>query len=139
MNKNNTEEFMEYNWNRPLLPRTVICSNFNTFDGEKKVGLFVVLYDEQSDPNVIDDKNVIAIKLSTQNSCMSNYSVAIDTNLNMFFNDNCIACCSKIHTLHKRDQVYKILGIIHPSTYHRIYKTYVKFANEINIQLLSNL
>lgn len=129
----------DYNWSRPLLPGTIVCSNFNTFDGEKKVGLFVILYDEQLDNTMIDDMNVLAIKLSTQNSCVANYSVQISTDLNNFLNDDCIACCSKVHTLHKRDQIYKVLGQLHPATYHRVFKTYAKFANEVQNQLLSNL
>lgn len=130
---------MEYNWDRPILPGTVVCANFNTFNGERKVGLFVVLYDEQTDTNILDDKNVVALKLSTQNSCVSNYSVAVDNNLNNFLNDSCIACCSKLHTLHKREQVYKILGVLHPATYHRIFKAYMKFNSEMQSQLIANL
>lgn len=130
---------MNYDWNEVLVPGTIICSNYNSFDGEKRVGLFVVLYDEQSDNNVLDKNNIIAIKLSTQNTCVSNYSVAVETKLNNFLNDSCIACCSKVHTLHKREQVYKKLGVLHPATYHRIYKAFMRFQNEVSNQLLVSL
>lgn len=128
-----------YDWNKPLLPGTVICSSYGTFDDKQRVGIFVVLYDEQNDNYVLDNKNVVALKLSTKGTCVSNYSVQIDMKLNNFLDDDCIACCSKIHILHKKQQVYKILGILHPATYHKIYKMYMKFSNEINNQLIANL
>ena len=42
-------QIMRYDWNKPLIPGTIVCSNYNTFEGEQKVGLFLVLYDEQND------------------------------------------------------------------------------------------
>lgn len=130
---------MKYDWNRPLLPGTIICSNYNTFDGEQKVGLFVVLYDEQNDNNIIDNKNIVALKLSTKGTCVSNYSVPIETKLNNFIQQDCIVCCSKLHTLHKMEQVYKVLGMLHPATYHKIFKVFTKFNDEMNRQLIDNL
>lgn len=128
-----------YDWDRPLLPGTVICSNYNSFDGEKRVGLFVVLYDEQSDNSIIDDKNVIALKISTKGTCISNYSVEINRNLNDFLDNNCIVCCSKLHTLHKKEQVYKVLGGLHPATYNKVFKVFSKFNAKLQDQLISFL
>lgn len=128
-----------YDWDRPLLPGTVICSNYNSFDGEKRVGLFVVLYDEQSDSSIIDDKNVIALKISTKGTCISNYSVEINRTLNDFLDNNCIVCCSKLHTLHKKEQVYKVLGGLHPVTYNKVFKVFSKFNAKLQEQLISFL
>lgn len=130
---------MKYDWNKPLLPGTIVCSNYNTFEGEQKVGLFLVLYDEQNDNSIIDNKNVIGLKLSTKNACVSNYSVAIDTKLNNFLDQECLVCCSKLHTLHKTEQIYKVLGQLHPATYHKVLKVFMKFNQEITNQLISNI
>lgn len=130
---------MQYDWNRPLLPGTVICSKYTTFNGSDVVGIFVVLYDEQSDNNISDSDNVIAIKLSSKGTCISNYSVGVDTKLNDFMNEDSVACCSKLHTLHKKQQVYKVLGMLHPATWHNIYKQYMKFANNMQTQMMNEL
>lgn len=130
---------MNYDWNQPLLPGTVVCSNFNTFNGDKTVGIFIVLYDEQSDCSILDNKNVIALKVSTKNTCVSNYVVEINRDNNTFLNEDCIVCCSKMHTLHKKDQIYKILGRLNPITYKLVYKMYQKFSSEINRQLINTL
>ena len=130
---------MSYDWNQPLLPGTIVCSNFNNFNGEKTVGLFVILYDEQLDTTVTDSKNVIALKLSTKNTCISNYVVNINRELNDFLDDDCIVCCGKLHTLHKREQVYKVLGRLNPITFKMVYKVYQKFSQEINRQMINIL
>ena len=44
---------MNYDWNKPLLPGTVICSKYNNFEGEQTVGVFMVLYDEQTDSSIM--------------------------------------------------------------------------------------
>lgn len=128
-----------YDWDKPLTPGTVVCSKYNTFQGEEKIGIFIILYDEQTDNSILDDKNVLAFKLSTKSTCVSNYSVPIDTKLNNFLDNDCIACCSKLHTLHKKQQIYKVIGMLHPATYHRVFKVYNKFNNEIMSQLINNL
>ena len=130
---------MKYDWNKQLEPGTIICSNYNTFDGEKRVGVFMVLYDEQGDNNVLDNKNVIALKLSTKGTCIAGYSMQVDRDLNNFLDEDCIVCCSKLHTLHKVDQIYKVLGCLHPATYHRVFKMYHRFASAVETQLISNL
>lgn len=130
---------MNYDWNRPLLPGTVICAKYNKFDGSDAIGIFVVLYDEQTDSSILEEKNVLAFKVSSKGTLLSNYSVQIDRKLNNFLNDDCIACCSKIHILHKKQQIYKVLGILHPATYHKIFKIYNKFNSEVMSQLVANL
>lgn len=130
---------MQYDWNRPLLPGTVVCSKFNNFEGKETIGIFVILYDEQGDNNISDTDNVIAIKLSSKGTCISNYCVGVDTKLNNFMNDDSVACCSKLHTLHKKQQIYKVLGILHPATWHNIYKQYMKFASNLQTQMMNEL
>lgn len=128
-----------YDWNKPLLPGSVICSKYNCFDGENRVGIFVVLYDEQSDIQTISSKNIIAVKLSSKNTCVENYAVEINKKSCDFLQESSICCCSKIHVLHKQDQVYKILGQLPTSVYKSIYKTFTRFQNVLNNQMLNYL
>ena len=130
---------MKYDYTKPLLPGAVVCSKYNTFEGERKVGIFMILYDEQTDGSITEDKNVLALKLSTKGTCVSNYSMQIDRKLNNFLECDCIACVSKIHTLHKKEQIYKIIGYLHPATYHKLYKIYMRFNNQLITQLTNNI
>ena len=57
---------LNYDWNLPLTPGTIVCSKYNDFDGQERIGLFCVVYDEQLDNNVFEKKNVLCLKLSTQ-------------------------------------------------------------------------
>lgn len=128
---------MNYDRNKPLLPGTIVASKFNTFDGDSKVGLFVVLYDEQSDTNnLIDTKNVVAVKLSTQNTLVSNYVVRVNRDRHSFLDNDCVACCSKLHILHKTKQIYKILGELDPGTYKNMYKMYETFKESVSKQMM---
>lgn len=128
-----------YNWNDPLVPGTVVCAKYNQFDGTRVEGIFCVLYDEQFDNNVATRKNILAIKLSSRMTLVSNYSVDIDMDKNKFFQANTIACCSKVHILHKEHQVYKVLGKLDTITYTKIFKLYARFISETERQALDRL
>lgn len=130
---------IKYDWNAPLVPGTVVCAKYEDFDGKQRVGLFVVLYDEQLDTNTDHCKNTICCKLSTQTTLVSTYSARIDLNYNSFLETPCIACCSKIHVLHKETNIYKVLGKLSPGTMKLITKMYVKFMNETQRQLLDSI
>lgn len=127
---------IDYNWDSPLVPGTVVCAKYEDFDGKPRVGIFCVLYDEQLDSNTEHCKNTICCKISTQTTLVSTYSARIDINYNSFLNSPCIACCSKIHVLHKQNNIYKILGRLSSGTMKLIMKNYTKFSNELNRQLL---
>jgi hypothetical protein len=128
-----------YNWNMPLIPGTIVCAKYNKFDGTETTGIFCVIYDEQLDSNVLTRKNVLAVKLSTQLTLVSNYSVDIDMERNSFLLSKSIVCCSKIHILHKEQQVYKVLGKLDKATYDRVFKSYMRFAFETQRQLIDRL
>ena len=130
---------MNYDWNMTLIPGTVVCAKYNDFDGAERIGLFCVLYDEQLDTNVGTKKNTVCVKISSQTTLVSNYSVQIDNEENKFLDKPCIVCCSKVHLLHKETNIYKILGFLNKSTLKRVVKTYFKFSNEVQRQLMDIL
>ena len=133
------EEKMNYNWNEPLLPGTIVCAKYNKFDGTLADGIFCVLYDEQLDNNVSTRKNALCVKLSTQLTLVSNYIVDVDMTRNTFLTAATMVCCSKVHVLHKEQQIYKILGKLDPITYLRVYKNYMKFNSELVRQMTTKL
>lgn len=130
---------MNYDWSAPLMPGTVVCASYGDFDNKERVGLFCVLYDEQLDNNLNTKKNTVCVKISTQTTLVSNYSVQVNQDRNDFLNNPCIVCCSKVHLLHKENNIYKVLGVLDKGTYKNIVKTYTKFSNEMQRQLLDNL
>lgn len=130
---------LTYDWNAPLLAGSVVCAVYYDFDGIKQVGMFVVLYDEQLDAQCLGRMNVLALKLSTQSTLTAIYSCNISQTANPFLNRPCIACCSKLHTLHKSKEIYKIIGQIDEHTYNRIVKTYARFSRDVQRQMLDRI
>lgn len=130
---------MNYDWNMPLIPGTIVCARYNDFDGEERIGLFCVLYDEQLDTNVPTKKNTVCVKVSTQTTLVSNYSVQVNMEDNKFLDNPCIVCCSKVHLLHKESNIYKILGFLNKGTLKQVVKTYFKFSNEVERQMMDIL
>ena len=130
---------MQYDWNMPLMPGTIVCAKYQDFEGQDRVGIFCVLYDEQLDNNVFEKKNTICIKISSQSTLVGNYSVKIPIDRNDFLKTQCIVCCSKVHVLHKQSNIYKVLGVLERGTYSQVVKTYLKFSNEMERQLIDRL
>lgn len=128
-----------YNWSSPLLPGTIVCASYEDFDGVKRVGLFCILYDEQLDGSISEKRNVVACKVSSQVTLAADYSCMVSAQRNAFFDKPCMVCTSKVRVLDKVKNVYKILGQLDSYTFARVVKTYVKFSNEVNRQLLDRI
>lgn len=129
----------KYDWNRPLIPGSVVCSQFSDFDGNRQTGIFLIIYDEQLDTNVIQSRNVIALKLTTKSTLVNNYVVPINIQINNYLDQECMVCCSKVHVLSKVKEVYKYLGQLDNTTYKRVVKTYCKFARVVESQVLDRI
>jgi len=128
-----------YDWNKPLQAGSIVLAGYNDFKGNRKAGIFLVLYDEQLDNDLFESKNVLAMKLSTQTTLLSNYVVRIPMNRNQFLNTPSLICCSKTHLLHKCDNIYNVLGQLDSGTVKLVYKTYKKFINEVDRQILDSI
>ena len=117
---------------------SVVICNYINFKGEIKKGLFVVLYNELYDNLNNNEKNFMAVKITTQLDMVGNYTVNLNLEENSFFKYPCLACCSKIHTLHK-NQIEGVLGRLSENTFKKVYVSYSKFISEVNRQMMSEL
>lgn len=117
-----------------LRPGTILCASYTDFQGNKQVGIFCVLYDEQLDSSNNFKGNIVALKVTTSYNMIVNYCVPLNDGRNDFFDKDCIALCSKVHTMEK-EQVYKILGTLHPYTLRQVYKVYRRFVTELERQM----
>ena len=79
---------------------TVVIANYVNFKGEKKQGVFMILYDEALDNTTDSVMNLTAIKITTQLSMVGNYAVNLKNEDSDFFKHDSLASCSKIHTIH---------------------------------------
>ena len=139
MNNDTGLRNLKYDWNAPLMAGTIVCAKFGDFDNEERIGLFCILYDEQLDGNILNKQNVYAIKLTTQQTTLGDYTVGVNMTKNPYLECPCGACCSKIHILHKKKQIYKMLGMLDRATYNRIVKTHVNFMNKVEKQMLDRI
>ena len=121
-----------------MKPGTVVICNYINFTGESKRGLFIVLSDEGHDNSNFGCMNFTAIKITTQLSMVGNYAVNLDVEENPFFNNPCLASCSKIHTLHK-NQIQRVLGKLSNGSFKKVYITVHNFLEQVNKQMMSEL
>ena len=117
-----------------LKPGTVVCANYNDFLGNKTVGIFLILYDEQLDSSHTYKGNVTALKVTTSLNLCTNYCACLTDGKNDFLDRDCFALCSKVITLDK-EQIYKVLGTIHPYTLRQVYKVYRRYEMELERQM----
>lgn len=120
--------------NNLLKPGTIVAASYGDFEGKKRVGIFCVLYTEQLDSSNNFKGNVVALKVTTSFNMITNYCVPLTDGKNEFLERDCMALCSKIHTLDK-DQIYKTLGELHPYTLRQVYKCYRRFITELERQM----
>lgn len=112
----------------------IVCVSYADFEGEKQVGIFLVLYSEKQDRHYIGNKsNLLAAKVTSNSFQADNYSVKLlkgESNLDK----DCLVCLSKLHTFLPK-QVYKRIGSVSQSRMINIYKEYKRFLNETDAQL----
>lgn len=116
----------------------IVCANYNGFDGEKKVGIFLIIYSERQDRMYTNGHtNLTCVKVTTNNLLGNSYTVRLrvgDANLE----NECIVNLSKMHTFTK-EQIYKKLGRLSSNTMFNIFKELRAFNNEMEQQILENI
>ena len=113
----------------------VVCGNYGNFNGEKTVGIFLIIYSERQDRIYSDGhSNLNAVKITTNNFLGDSYTVRLyegDANLE----NSCLVNVSKVHTL-TRDQVYKKLGTLKQDKMLKVYKELRNFNQEVESQIM---
>lgn len=99
---------------------------------------FVVLYAESLDPLTSHRKNYKVAKITTNIVDEQMYTCGIDSVKNDFLNKQCWVSCSKEHTLCE-DQIVGSLGTLDKNTMKKIIRTYFRFENEVQRQLLESI
>lgn len=117
-----------------LKPGTIVSVDYTDFEGNPLHGFFCVLYDEQLDSSNNFKNNFTAIKITTSYNMITNYCIPVSAENPDIFKKDCMALCSKLHTLNK-DQVTSVLGHLHPKTIKQIYRCYKRFESELERQM----
>lgn len=113
----------------------VVCANYGNFNGEKTVGIFLIIYSEKQDRIYSDGhSNLNACKITTNNFMGDSYTVRLyegDANLE----NSSLVNISKIHTL-TREQVYKKIGTLKQDKMLKVYKELRNFNSEVESQIM---
>ena len=116
----------------------IVCANYNSFTGEPKVGIFLIIYSERQDRMYTNGHtNLTCVKVTTNNLLGNSYTVRIkpgEANLE----SSCIINLSKMHTFVK-EQIYKKLGRLSSNTMFNVFKELRAFNNEMEQQILENI
>lgn len=120
-----------------FVPGTIVLTDYRDFDGQVRQGVFCILYDEALDPNTDHKFNVVAVKVTTSQKQLGVYSVPLNyDDKNNFLKELSYAMCSKIHVISK-NSIRCSLGRLEKDTYLHVYKTYKRFQNEMDKELIS--
>lgn len=116
----------------------IVCANYNGFNGEEKVGIFLIVYSEKQDRMYTNGHtNLTCAKVTTNNLLGNGYTVRLkqgEANLET----DCIINLSKQHVFTK-EQVYKKLGSISANSMFKVFKEIRAFNNEVEQQILENI
>lgn len=116
----------------------IVCANYNGFDGEPKVGLFLIIYNERQDRlYTTGHTNLNCVKITTNNLLGNGYTVRIKSGESGLEND-CLINLSKTHVFTK-EQIYKKIGSLSSKSMFNVFKELRAFNNEMEQQILENI
>lgn len=116
----------------------IVCANYNGFDGEPKVGLFLIIYNERQDRlYTTGHTNLNCVKITTNNLLGNGYTVRVKSGEGGLEND-CLINLSKTHVFTK-EQIYKKIGRLSSNTMFNVFKELRAFNNEMEQQILENI
>ena len=113
----------------------IVCGSYGDFNGDTRVGLFLVIYNEKQDRHYSSNhSNILCAKLTTNNFQGDGYVVRLykgDSGLQ----EDCFVNLSKLHTF-TNERAYKLIGRLEPSRMVKIFKEFNKFNQEICNQMM---
>lgn len=113
---------------------TLVCANYRDFKGKLQPGVFLIIYDEALDSHHQFKNNVTALKCTTSDAIIGNYTVTLNDGNNPEVERDTIVACSKVHTIDK-SQIFKVICTIHSTTFKSVYKVYRKFISEMEREM----
>jgi mRNA-degrading endonuclease toxin of MazEF toxin-antitoxin module len=129
---------MIMNKERELVPGSVVYSKYSKFDGTESLGIFLIIYSESRDTTNMNQRNYLVMKMTTSLVGESQYVVHVDSNKEVFMNQDGYVACSKLHTI-SQEQIQKKFGELSPSLMKKVYKVYHKFQFEVERQFLETI
>jgi mRNA-degrading endonuclease toxin of MazEF toxin-antitoxin module len=120
------------NW---LKTGDVVCVNYNTFEGEKVTGIFLIVYSERFDRVYTSGHtNLNCVKITTNNFQGNSYVVRLRKG-NANLDKDCLVNLSKVFTFRK-EQVFRKLGSLDGKTMLNVFKEMRAFNQEVENQIL---
>lgn len=116
----------------------IVCADYNSFTGEPKVGLFLIIYNERQDRlYTTGHTNLNCVKITTNNLLGNGYTVRIKNGEGGLGND-CLINLSKTHVFTK-EQIYKKIGSLSSKSMFNVFKELRAFNSEVEQQILENI
>ena len=84
----------------------IVCANYTNLDNEKKVGIFLVIYDEYNDGKTNGGSNVLALKITSHVDVNCLYKLPIESKL---LDLDSVVIYSKFYTINKKN-IFKVIG-----------------------------
>lgn len=113
----------------------IVCISYGDFKGDKRVGIFLIIYSERQDRSYSSaHSNIICAKLTTNNFQGDSYVVKInkgEANLQ----EDCLVNLSKIHTF-TNERAYKLIGTLDSKRMTQVFKEMHKFNSEMEAQIM---
>lgn len=113
---------------------TVVIAKYTNFEGKRVTGLFLIIYSENNDIMTPNKKNYTALKVTSQ-LLDSSYVSKLNCNVVEFLDKDCYVACSKVHTL-SYSEIIKSLGKLDAYKIMCVYRTYKRYQNELERQML---
>jgi mRNA-degrading endonuclease toxin of MazEF toxin-antitoxin module len=113
----------------------IVCISYGDFNGETRVGIFLIVYNEKQDRHYTSShSNILCAKITTNSFQGDGYTARLkkgEANLQ----EDCLVSLSKLHTF-TNERAYKLIGRLEPYRMSQIFKEYHKFNQEIENQLM---
>ena len=116
----------------------IVTASYNGFEGEPKIGIFLIIYNERDDRKYTSGHtNINCVKITSNNFLGNSYVVRLrpgDGNLDK----DCIINLSKVHVLAKT-QIHKKIGHLNSQIMLNVFKELREFNNEVERQVIQNM
>lgn len=111
---------------------SIVKHFYKTFDGESRIGLFLIIYDEKYDCSIVANDNLLGLKI-TSTSRDLHYDVELKKANNPCLDHTSYVMCSKPLVMSIRN--LEVIGEVCPFDMLSVFSSYRRFQSQIEIQL----